>query len=139
MGRQVFLPRTLRARQHPHPAIYAVKRALCPSKNMAKNSSLHGRPQAPVEIMESDSITRDFRPSLTPPKEVLPVKELILYLIAAVSSLIILGYSVHMFVTGLVSQETERWLIIGACAVGSVVIGFMAWDVLRRRRTHRGS
>ena len=66
------------------------------------------------------------------------MKELVLYLIAAVSSLIILGYSVHMFVTGLVSPETERWLIIGACAVGIVVIGFMAWDVMRRRGGQRG-
>ncbi|MGD9729265.1 MAG: hypothetical protein AB7Q01_00925 [Gammaproteobacteria bacterium] len=66
------------------------------------------------------------------------MKELILYLIAAVSSLIILGYSVHMFVTGLVSAETERWLIIGACTVGVVVIAFMAWDVLRRRGGFRG-
>ncbi|MBK9131712.1 MAG: hypothetical protein IPM20_08795 [Gammaproteobacteria bacterium] len=66
------------------------------------------------------------------------MKEIILYLIAAVSSLTILGYSVHMFVTGLVSPETERWLIIGACAVGVVAIGFMAWDVMRRRSGHRG-
>jgi membrane protein YqaA with SNARE-associated domain len=66
------------------------------------------------------------------------MKELILYLIAAVSSLVVLGYSVHMFVTGLVSAETERWLIIGACAVGSVVIGFMAWDVVRRRARRGG-
>jgi len=66
------------------------------------------------------------------------VKELILYLIAAVSSLIVLGYSVHMFVTGLVSMETERWLIAGACALGSVVIVLMAWDVVRRRRVRRG-
>jgi hypothetical protein len=65
------------------------------------------------------------------------VKELVLYLIAAVSSLIILGYSVHMFVTGLVAAQTERWLIIGACAVGVAVIGLMAWDVLRRRRKGR--
>lgn len=66
------------------------------------------------------------------------MKEILLYLIAAVSSLTILGYSVHMFVTGLVSPETERWLIIGACAAGVVVIGFMAWDVMRRRSGHRG-
>lgn len=66
------------------------------------------------------------------------MKEVVLYLIAAVSSLIILGYSVHMFVTGLVSPETERWLIIGACAAGVVVIGLMAWDVIRRRRGGRG-
>jgi hypothetical protein len=66
------------------------------------------------------------------------MKEVIVYLIAAVSALIILGYSMHMFVTGLVSPETERWLIIGACAVGSLVIGFMAWDVVRRRRAQGG-
>lgn len=66
------------------------------------------------------------------------MKEVILYLIAAVSSLVILGYSVHMFVTGLVSAETERWLILGACAVGVAVIGLMAWDVVRRRRAQRG-
>lgn len=70
--------------------------------------------------------------------EEIRVKELILYLIAAISSLIVLGYSVHMFVTGLVSAETERWLIVGACAAGSVVIGFMAWDVVRRR-SQRGN
>lgn len=65
------------------------------------------------------------------------MKELALYLLAAVSSLIILGYSVHMFVTGLVSAETEQWLVIGACVAGVTVIGFMAWDVLRRRRNAR--
>jgi hypothetical protein len=65
------------------------------------------------------------------------VKELILYLIAAVSSLTLMGYSVHMFVSGLVTVQTERWLIIGACAVGAAVIGLMIWDVLRRRRKGR--
>lgn len=62
------------------------------------------------------------------------MKEVILYAIAAVSSLFILGYSVHMFVHGLVSPETERWLIIGACLIGASVIGLMAWDVIQRRR-----
>lgn len=62
------------------------------------------------------------------------MKELVIYLLAAISSLTILGYSVHMFVTGLVSPETERLLIIGACLAGVAVIGFMFWDVLRRRK-----
>ena len=61
------------------------------------------------------------------------MKELIIYSIAAVSSLFVLGYTVHMFVGGLVSNTTENWLIAGACLVGAVVIGFMYWDVLRRR------
>ncbi len=66
------------------------------------------------------------------------MKELILYLLAAISSLIILGYSVHMFVAGLVSPETERLLIIGACLAGVLVIGLMAWDVIRRRNGGHG-
>lgn len=62
------------------------------------------------------------------------MKEVILYAIAGISSLFILGYAVHMFVGGLVSPEVERWLIIGACLIGAFVIALMAWDVIQRRR-----
>jgi hypothetical protein len=62
------------------------------------------------------------------------MKETVLYGIAAVSSLFILGYSVHMFVGGLVSHETETYLIALACTIGALVIGLMVWDVVRRRR-----
>jgi hypothetical protein len=61
------------------------------------------------------------------------MKELILYSIAAVSSLFVLGYSIHMLVGGLVSDQTENWLIAMTCLVGAVVIAFMYWDVIRRR------
>jgi len=61
------------------------------------------------------------------------MKELIIYSIAAISSLVVLGYSVHMFVGGLVSKETETWLISAACIIGFGVISFMYWDVIRRR------
>lgn len=64
----------------------------------------------------------------------LVMKEIILYSIAAVSSLVVLGYSIHMFVGGLVSPVTERYLIAGACAIGLVIIALMYWDVARRRR-----
>jgi len=62
------------------------------------------------------------------------MKELVIYTIAAVSSLFILGYTVHIFVGGLVSEKTETGLTIAACAAGMVVIGYMYWDVIRRRR-----
>jgi membrane protein YqaA with SNARE-associated domain len=65
------------------------------------------------------------------------MKEIVLYGIAAVSSLVILGYSVHMFVGGLVSRETEILMVAAACTLGAVVIGVMAWDVVRRRRQSR--
>lgn len=62
------------------------------------------------------------------------VREIVIYMVAAVGSLFILGYSIHMFVGGLVSAQTEMALIIAACTVGVIVIAAMAWDVVRRRR-----
>lgn len=62
------------------------------------------------------------------------MKEIVLYAIAAVSSIVVLGYTVHMFVGGLVTPETETLLITIACIVGVIVISVMAWDVIRRRR-----
>ena len=35
------------------------------------------------------------------------MKEIILYAIAAISSIVIFGYTVHMFIGGLVSRELE--------------------------------
>lgn len=65
------------------------------------------------------------------------MKEIIIYLIAACSSLLILGYSVHMFVGDLVTPQTEMILIIAACIVGVIIMGYMAWDVYKRRRQQR--
>ena len=62
------------------------------------------------------------------------MREIIIYSISAIAALIVLGYSVHMFVGGLVEPTTERMLITGACLIGGVVIGLMAWDVMRRRK-----
>lgn len=61
------------------------------------------------------------------------MKEIIVYLIAAVAGLTILGYSVHMLIGGLVSSVTEYTVIAVAVLVGAVVIGFLAWDVVKRR------
>ena len=42
----------------------------------------------------------------------------------------------RMFVGGLVSPATEYTIIAGVCLLGTLVMAFMAWDILRRRR-HR--
>jgi len=62
------------------------------------------------------------------------MKEIVLYTIAAISSVVVLGYTVHMFVGGLVKPETETRLIVIACILGALVVSAMAWDVIRRRR-----
>ena len=65
------------------------------------------------------------------------MKELAFYLTIAITSVVILGYSVHMLVGGLVAADTERWLIAAACLAGVAVIGLMAWDVVRRRQLRK--
>ena len=62
------------------------------------------------------------------------MKEVIFYGFIAAASLFVLGYSVHMLVGGLVTPETEWKLIAGACLIGAIVIAFMTWDVVKRRR-----
>jgi len=62
------------------------------------------------------------------------VKEIIIYTVVALSSLFVLGYSVHMFLGGMVSQTTERNAIIIACSLGLIAMAYMVWDVLQRRR-----
>jgi hypothetical protein len=62
------------------------------------------------------------------------MKEIIILLLIASSSLFILGYSVHMLIGGLVSETTENWVIAGTCAIGVVVLIFMGLDIIKQRR-----
>jgi len=62
------------------------------------------------------------------------MKEIIIYTISGLSSLFILGYVVHMFIGGLVSEETEAIAIGAAVVAGAMAMAYMAWDVIRRRR-----
>jgi len=63
-------------------------------------------------------------------------KEIILYVLAGISSVFVLGYSVHMLIGDMVSATTERWAIMIACFIGVLAITFMAWDVARLRKKH---
>lgn len=62
------------------------------------------------------------------------MKESIILILVAFSSIFILGYSIHMLIGGMVSESTETWIITGACLVGAVVVAFMGWDIIRQRR-----
>ena len=67
------------------------------------------------------------------------MREIIVYSIAAIASLAILAYTIHMFIGGLVSPELEKMIMIGAVLVGVAVIGFMARDVIDRRKKSKGT
>ena len=62
------------------------------------------------------------------------MKELFVFGVSGLAALFIFGYSVHMFVGGLVSENTELLLIIGVVTVSAGVIGYFIWDTLRHRR-----
>lgn len=65
------------------------------------------------------------------------MQEALVYCVVAISSLFIMGYAMHMLVGGLVSQETEYLLIALICLADVAAIGYMAWDVLQRRKQNR--
>jgi hypothetical protein len=65
------------------------------------------------------------------------MQEALIYLVVAISSVIAMGYATHMMVGGLVSPETEYLLIVLACVITIAVIGYMAWDVIQRRKGNR--
>jgi Mn2+/Fe2+ NRAMP family transporter len=64
------------------------------------------------------------------------VKEFLILLFVALNSLLILGYSIHMFIGGLVEQETEIWAIAIACTIGLIVIVLLGFDIIKQRRKH---
>jgi len=62
------------------------------------------------------------------------IKELPVYLAVAVSSLFIMCFFVHAMVGGMVSEQTEYELYGVICAIDLAAMGFMARDVIKRRR-----
>lgn len=62
------------------------------------------------------------------------MREYLILIVIAISSLFILGYSVHMFIGGLVSAQTERLIISIVCSIGAIVLVFLGLDIVRHRR-----
>jgi uncharacterized membrane protein len=62
------------------------------------------------------------------------LKEIIIFSLVSISSIFILGYTVHMFIGGLVSEETENIVITIACILGTLVVAYMAWDIINIRK-----
>jgi len=62
------------------------------------------------------------------------MKELLVYGVSTIASLFIFGYCVHIFVGGLVSEQTEQILIAVVVLIGAATIGYFVWDTMRRSR-----
>ncbi len=66
------------------------------------------------------------------------LKEAPVYLVVAVGSLAIMIFFVHAMVGGLVSEQTEYILDGVICAIDLLAMGFMARDVIKRRKDAAG-
>jgi hypothetical protein len=66
------------------------------------------------------------------------LKELPVYLVVAVSSLFVMCFFVHAMVGGMVSEKTEYTLYVVVCVIDLAVMGFMARDVIKRRKNAAG-
>jgi len=64
------------------------------------------------------------------------MKEIFVYGVSGLASLFVFGYTVHMFVGGLVSEQTETILIAAVVLICAGVLGFIVWDTMRRK-SHR--
>ncbi|MDX8409625.1 MAG: hypothetical protein R8J84_06235 [Mariprofundales bacterium] len=62
------------------------------------------------------------------------MKEIIIYLISGAGSLFILGYSVHIFIGGMVSEQIETIAITITVLLGAGAITWMVRDVLQHRK-----
>ena len=62
------------------------------------------------------------------------MKEIFIYGTSGLASLFIFGYTVHMFVGGLVSEQTEIVLIALVVLICAAALGFIAWDTMRKRQ-----
>jgi hypothetical protein len=62
------------------------------------------------------------------------LKEAPVYVVVAISSLAIMMFFVHAMVGGLVSERTEYILYGVVCALDLAAMGFMARDVIKRRK-----
>lgn len=60
------------------------------------------------------------------------MRAIIMYAIGAIAFLAILGYSVHMFIGGLVTPNVEYTVTAAVIILGAIAISWMTWDILHR-------
>jgi len=62
------------------------------------------------------------------------MKEIIIYSIAAIAGITVFGYSIHMFIGGLVEPQTETAIITVVCLLAACVMALMTWNVIKTRQ-----
>ena len=67
-------------------------------------------------------------------REPLGFRESAVYLLIGAGSLLMITYLPHMFLAGIVEDDTKVMLQIGAGVVWFFILAALGWDIVRRRR-----
>ena len=62
------------------------------------------------------------------------MREVLVYLFSGIASLVVFGYSIHMFVGGLVSERAEIALIAIVVVVAAAAEVYLIRDAMLKRR-----
>lgn len=62
------------------------------------------------------------------------MREILVYLFSGIASLVVFGYSIHMFVGGLVAERTEIALIAVVVVIAAAAEIYLIRDAMLKRR-----
>ena len=60
-------------------------------------------------------------------------REMAIYLLVAASSVLLISFTVHMFIGGVVDEQTETNITLGVMGVWTLVLAGLGWDIKRKR------
>lgn len=67
-------------------------------------------------------------------RDPLTLKEGAVYLLVAIGSLLMISYIPHMFLDGLVEEDTKTNVQIGVTIVWAIGLTGLGWDIVKKRR-----
>ena len=65
------------------------------------------------------------------------MKKILVFILVCIGFEGLLGYSVHMFIGGQVSEQREHMIILVAMAIAAVILIFMGIDLIKQQRRQR--
>ncbi|MDH5300298.1 MAG: hypothetical protein OEW58_02920 [Gammaproteobacteria bacterium] len=68
-------------------------------------------------------------------KEPLGAREGAVYILIGIGSLLMISYLPHMFLDGLIEDETKVQIQIGVTLVWALILGALGWDIIKRRNS----
>jgi len=94
--------------------------------------------QIHVKYRNQQNLPHNNKLAFKAQKRIIPcMRESLIYGFSACVSLLMLSYTVHIFIGGLVSEDTEYLVMSIVLAIAVCAIGWMVRDILKTRLNQR--